>query len=193
MNTIVNEARCAEYDNARWQKRFWYRRLARLGPVYLLTLLCSLPPLIMAWRSINVPPFETQIVRFVACVATALGIQTWNFSVPLWRLWNYPAWAVSCELAFYLAFPFLVPSVKRVVVVTASLFDEPRTNGAGWDIFGLLFAVCITGQLGVWYLLQFNLESVGSSSPLAEDVAYTRCTAAPFSSCIDRYLEAGSV
>jgi len=117
VNTIVNEARSADYDNARWQKRFWYRRVARLGPVYLLTLLCSLPPLIMAWRSINVPPFETQIVRFVACVATALGIQTWNFSVPLWRLLNYPAWAVSCELAFYLAFPFLVPSVKRAIVV----------------------------------------------------------------------------
>ena len=180
VNTIVNEARDAEYGDVRWQKRFWHRRLARLGPVYVLTLLCSLPPLMVAWRSIDVPPFETRLVRLVACVATALGIQTWDFSVPLWRLWNYPAWAVSCELAFYLAFPFMVPFVKQTVAVTASLFDEPRSRGTGWDIFGLLFAVCVMGQLSFWYLLQLGLESVGSPSPLAGDIAYTCCTVADF-------------
>lgn len=176
VNTIVNERRGAEYDDARWQRRFWHRRLARLGPVYTLMLLCSLPPLIVAWRSINIPPFETRLVRCVACIATALGIQTWDFSLPLWRLWNYPAWAVSCELAFYLAFPFLVPCIKLVVVVTTNLFDEHLASGVGWHVFGLLFALCVLGQLGIWYLIQFILDSAGLSSPLAGDIAYTCST-----------------
>lgn len=180
VNTIVNEARGAEYDDVMWQRRFWQRRLARLGPVYVLMLLCSLPPLMVAWKSIDVPPFETRLVRCVACFATALGVQTWDFSTPLWRLWNYPAWAVSCELAFYLIFPFLVPFIKLAVMITTSLFDESSASAAGWHVFGLLFALCVLGQLGTWYLIQFALEFAGSSSPLAADIAYTRCTSALF-------------
>ena len=97
VNTIVNETRIVDYTNHKWQHRFWPRRFARLGPVYVLMLLCSLPPLLVAWQSIDVPPFETELVRVVACIATTMGVQSWDFFVPLWRLWNYPAWAVSCE------------------------------------------------------------------------------------------------
>ena len=172
VNTFVNEVRCADYNDARWQQRFWYRRIARLGPVYILMLICSLPPLMVAWQSIEVPPFETETLRFVACIATAMGVQTWDFFVPLWRLWNYPAWAVSCELAFYLAFPFLLQFIKfAILTTTRQLFlDQHQVS---WQVFLLLFGLCVLGQISTWHLFQFALESTGLSSHVAGDVAYT--------------------
>ena len=112
-------------------------------------------------------------LRLIACVTTAAGVQTWDLSVPLWRLLNYPAWAVSCEIAFYMAFPFLVPLVKRTARFVSSLCDGFEDENIGWPVFGLLFLFCIIGQLSSWYLLQFSLQSLGSSSSLAGDVAYT--------------------
>tara|TARA_B100000482_G_scaffold188035_1_gene167394 strand:+ start:1015 stop:1653 length:639 start_codon:yes stop_codon:yes gene_type:complete len=171
VNTIVNETRIVDYTNHKWQHRFWHRRFARLGPVYVLMLLCSLPPLLVAWQSIDVPPFETELVRVVACIATTMGVQSWDFFVPLWRLWNYPAWAVSCELAFYLAFPFLVQGVKSVVLTTAGFFDQGQIS---WHVTVLLLGLCTLGQIITWYSLQFALESsTGLSPPVAGDIAYT--------------------
>lgn len=103
-------------------------------------------------------------------VATLLGVQTWDPRVPLWRLWNYPAWAVSCEMLFYLVFPSMVPALKRGCEGLVRLRGAER---AAWPVFGSAVALAVGLEFGVWTGLQGLLISAGVAAPLAGDVVYT--------------------
>lgn len=80
--------------------RFWEARIARIYPVYFLSLVLAY------W-------FERGL-SFGTRVAVLLMVQAWNPRVPqLTGAWNYPAWSLSVEAFFYLAFPFLLPWISR--------------------------------------------------------------------------------
>ncbi|HMD96878.1 MAG TPA: acyltransferase [Terriglobia bacterium] len=94
-------------------RRFWRARLARLYPVYLLSLLLTGPFFFYAVLKLDVPYFayfKTHLASTSALVITLL--QAW---VPMAALgWNGPAWAVSVEIAFYALFPFLLARFSRI-------------------------------------------------------------------------------
>ncbi|KAJ8612577.1 hypothetical protein CTAYLR_007202 [Chrysophaeum taylorii] len=136
VNTAVAESRGADYGE-RFRRRFWRRRAARLAPAYFASMLLFAPLVWFAWPP-STPPFDARVARFAALATTPLGLQTWA-PYPLWRLANYPAWAVSCELFFYLAFPFLAPRLRTswpatmLVVLGMAQF---ATSAAAYSLLG---------------------------------------------------------
>ncbi len=79
---------------------FWMARFSRLYPVYLLTMLISLPMLLLEWRS---RPHEQ---FWAGAVATPLLVQ--GFFPHLATFWNTVSWTLSCEVVLYIAFPWLL-------------------------------------------------------------------------------------
>jgi peptidoglycan/LPS O-acetylase OafA/YrhL len=76
---------------------FWMARLSRLYPVYLLTMLISIPMLIVEWHARSHAQFVTGIIT------TPLLLQ--GFFPRLATFWNTVSWTLSCEVVLYLMFP----------------------------------------------------------------------------------------
>jgi peptidoglycan/LPS O-acetylase OafA/YrhL len=79
---------------------FWMARLSRLYPVYLLTMLISIPMLITEWSARSHGQF------FAGLITTPLLMQ--GFFPTLATFWNTVTWTLSCEVVLYLAFPWLL-------------------------------------------------------------------------------------
>lgn len=79
---------------------FWMARISRLYPVYLLTMLISLPMLMLEWRSRPHGEF------WLGALTTPLLLQ--GFFPHLATFWNTVSWTLSCEVVLYIAFPFLL-------------------------------------------------------------------------------------
>jgi peptidoglycan/LPS O-acetylase OafA/YrhL len=91
--------------------RFWTARLARIYPAYLLGFLLAAPFVISA--SLRVNPLRTAILKLGFNGLLSLGLlQAWT-PWTAWY-WNAPAWSLSAEAFFYLAFPVLAPLVGRM-------------------------------------------------------------------------------
>lgn len=90
--------------------RFWLARFARVYPIYLLSLLVVAPLVVEHFASSNPPGIAAAKIG-VSGVGSLALLQAW---VPQLRgIWNPPAWSLSAEAFFYLAFPFLAPLVWR--------------------------------------------------------------------------------
>lgn len=79
---------------------FFLARMARIYPVYLLSLIAILP-FVISFDASGIPQF--------------LMAQHWlptEFSG--FENWNMPAWTLSCEVFFYLFFPLVAPRMKTV-------------------------------------------------------------------------------
>jgi peptidoglycan/LPS O-acetylase OafA/YrhL len=79
---------------------FWMARLSRLYPVYLLTMVISIPMLITEWTARPRDQF------WEGAVATPLLVQ--GFFPHLATFWNTVSWTLSCEVMLYLLFPLLM-------------------------------------------------------------------------------------
>lgn len=84
------------------RRDFWLERVARLAPTYLLAMAFAVPLFV---RDAAVE--ELSAGRIAAVVASALSLQQ------AWRPelaceWNCPAWSLSVEAWFYLAFPIII-------------------------------------------------------------------------------------
>jgi len=82
------------------KRDFWMARFSRLYPVYLLVLLISLPMLDLEWHARSSTEF------WQGLVLTPLLLQGWSPSLA--TFWNTVAWTLSCEMAFYATFPWLI-------------------------------------------------------------------------------------
>ncbi|QNI37783.1 acyltransferase family protein [Edaphobacter albus] len=82
------------------KRDFWMARFSRLYPVYLLVLLISFPMLELEWHARSASEFWQGLVM------TPLLLQGWSPSLA--TFWNTVAWTLSCEMAFYAAFPWLI-------------------------------------------------------------------------------------
>ena len=93
--------------------RFWRARLARLYPVYLVSLALTAPFFFYGVLKMHIPYlwyFQGRLASTVVLVLTML--QAW---VPMAALgWNGPAWAVSVEIFFYVLFPLLLARFERI-------------------------------------------------------------------------------
>ncbi|MEZ0242607.1 MAG: acyltransferase family protein, partial [Sphingomonas sp.] len=120
---------------------FLKRRVASVWPLHLFILGCAIPfALLLAisgradWQ--QYPPAELPL-HF-------LLLQNWGFTERL--TWNVPAWSISCELAAYLVFPFLVMAVDwRKLPTWALLALLPLIAALVWGVFALTGAT-VLGQ-----------------------------------------------
>lgn len=110
---------------------FLKRRIARVWPLHLFMLGCAIPFAVLLaisgrpdWG--QYPPAELPL-HF-------LLLQNWGFTDRL--TWNVPAWSISCELAAYLVFPFLVLAIDwRKLPTIALLAAAAIFAGLVWAIF----------------------------------------------------------
>jgi peptidoglycan/LPS O-acetylase OafA/YrhL len=100
------------------KRDFWIARFARLYPVYLLVLLISLPMLALEWTARSRTEF------FQGLILSPLLLQGWSPSLA--TFWNTVAWTLSCEVAFYAAFPWIIlapwPKKPSRLVLLIGLF-----------------------------------------------------------------------
>ncbi len=88
-------------------KRFATARLARIYPVYLVSLIVVSPFMI----EMLTQPGWTGKQRSLLLTDYLLVLQGWTGSLNVG--WNTPAWTLSCEFFFYLCFPFLFAPLRR--------------------------------------------------------------------------------
>lgn len=84
---------------------FLRRRIARVYPLYLLTLLAFVFP---AWLGISKAPLRDPGSIF----QDALLLSSWELNPTL--PYNFPAWSVSVEWAMYVLFPFMMVLVHKL-------------------------------------------------------------------------------
>ncbi len=113
------------------KSRFWEARFTRLYPVYLLSLLLS-------WRMV---PMEyashTHHMFWTGMVLSPLLLQGWIPEIATFL--NTPAWTMSAESAYYVAFPWLAKARKPERIV-AYLPKMAVVWGLGM-VPGLLYVV----------------------------------------------------
>lgn len=96
-------------DGTATRREFLAARVARIYPVYLLSLLVALPPLFWLVASKGVPMDGGWLARLVGAYAGL--VQAWDPRKAC--ILNCPAWSLSDEAFFYLAFLLVLPVVAR--------------------------------------------------------------------------------
>ena len=125
---ILVYSHAAEYLAGRGSPpRFYFARFARVYPIYLGALLITL---LLEWHELLRP------VHLLALAADLLLIQSWSTKTAIFFL--APAWTLSCEAFFYLAFPWLI------------LHLRPRSNGSAIGALAVLWILATAAPL--WYL-----------------------------------------
>lgn len=109
---------------------FWWARVVRIMPAYLLGLLIASPLFVYSGLVSRVSPFADCVAGLVLL---PLLLQAWW--PPIAIIWNGPAWSLSVEAFFYALFPFLADSFGRWPV----RYSLPV-------VAGLLLAVAVTRE-----------------------------------------------
>ncbi len=87
------------------KRRFWEARVARVWPLYFVSLLFSS----IAFHKVPPLPYA---------VATLVMVQAWNpLNSGMAGSWNFVCWTLSTEALFYLTFPFLQRLIEKLSVV----------------------------------------------------------------------------
>ena len=82
------------------RREFWLSRLARIYPVYLVSLVIALPVLVYG-AFVSRPVVITHF--WLAMFVVSVLLQSWIPQTAL--IWNDPAWSLSVEAFFYALFP----------------------------------------------------------------------------------------
>ena len=117
--------------------RFFVARVARIYPLYALTLLADAPRL-FAWRVVKYGLTKGFFGTAATFFASLFGPQVW---FPSLGGLNFPSWSVATELAFYLAFPLLLPWISSI---------RTKTTAVGWaficwSLFSFMPALFLSG------------------------------------------------
>ncbi len=86
------------------KKQFWWKRFARVYPLYIFSLLINIPSAVS--HSVGLHGAAGAAERLIPTfAASALMVQSW--SPYLLGEWNRPSWSLSAEAFFYLVFPLV--------------------------------------------------------------------------------------
>ncbi|MDR6691329.1 peptidoglycan/LPS O-acetylase OafA/YrhL [Microbacterium sp. 1154] len=121
--------------------RFYRRRFARVYPMHFVTLLIAVPVLLWTGSRITAPE----------AITNALLVQSWVPDRDVYFGMNAPSWSLACEAFFYLAFPFVIPVLRRLTARSA------RNAVIALVAADLLIAAAVTVALGVGDLSSFLL------------------------------------
>jgi peptidoglycan/LPS O-acetylase OafA/YrhL len=93
------------------KKRFWIARFARIYPLYLLSLILSIPSFASKFEYFS-GSFIITLKGLFSAFLSILLLQSWT----PWTstVFNTPTWAVSNESFFYLIFPFIAIPIARL-------------------------------------------------------------------------------
>lgn len=84
------------------RRRFWVARVARIYPVFLLTMLLDVPFAVL--NRLDHLTLQGALVKVTGgFVEESLMLQAWWLN---WRILDPPNWSLSVEAFFYLLFPF---------------------------------------------------------------------------------------
>ncbi len=151
---------------------FWGRRLARLYPVHLATLIL-LALILLGGLAAGMAPREPQHFGLGAFLQNIFLVHGWGFSSQ--GAWNYPSWSVSTEWAGYLLFPLFC-----FVVLFFDWYVAVQFIIVGFLLLGLIIARFHSLNLAfAWGLIRFFPEFIiGISTvrfvPLVADAAAFR-------------------
>lgn len=123
--------------------RFWLERVARLAPTYLLALAFALP---LFLRDVRVQELGSALTARVALSVLTLQ-QAWRPETAC--VWNCPAWSLSVETWFYLAFPLMIAVFGRwllaapargavllaaAMLASAAIFPAVEQRSVAWTL-----------------------------------------------------------
>jgi peptidoglycan/LPS O-acetylase OafA/YrhL len=99
------------YAHTSWNRKslskFAVARLARIYPVYLISLILLSPFIV----EMLLQPVWTGAQRAKLIADYTLVLQGWTGELRVG--WNTPAWSLSCEFLFYLCFPALLIPMRK--------------------------------------------------------------------------------
>lgn len=112
--------RMGESFSVRATVHFLWLRLARVWPIYLVTLHLALLWVIFTLHVGHVPTEDLSRITAISYVRQVLLVQLWFEPFFDGSSWDGPAWSISAEWLAYLLFGVLVLAVYRMMRVTSA-------------------------------------------------------------------------
>jgi peptidoglycan/LPS O-acetylase OafA/YrhL len=137
------------------RRAFWAARVARVYPVYLLSLVIG-APLYLAALHEGASLAATAGKAAVAGAAALALVQGWYYRIA--TAWNTPAWSLSVEAFLYLAFPFALPRLVAAL-----------RRRAGWIVVAALWAAAMALPLA-HLVASGGAAGIDTKSPLVAAV-----------------------
>ncbi len=155
---------------------YFISRLAKLYPLYFLGMLLDFPRVINYFFATNEPGIAV-LKASVSGTAYFLMLQSWF--PPVTTAWNPPAWSLSCEMFFYIAFLFLLKPILKfknnlqailvsylipliLFAILSQVFDtESPTFTLGWIAFPLI-------RIFEFFIGIFLYGFVGNQNPMSQ-------------------------